>query len=275
ARGASGEPEPDPEGHMVARVAGEDAARFAPHPLTESALESSLGARPPVAEPRRGDERDEAAAAAEGLGELPWAYADDTLMVLPRDPRTLFLYWDHAPDTLRDAWEGLDGGKPQIWVFAQERDGGWTRVRVLDFALESRSYYVHDLDAGRVYRAEIHVVDRTGRDRLLPRSSNLMMLPAVGPSPIIDDRFMRILWAEPLQRLLARAQAGGHFPEDVREELARLSDWSRFQAQGGSSGGVGGVLGGGMGGRPSSPWMRPTSSSSPSSPWGRPGGEDV
>jgi hypothetical protein len=101
-----------------------------------------------------------------------------------------------------------------------------------------------------------------------------MVLPPVGPSPIIDDRFLRILWSEPLQRLLARAQAGGAFPEDVRAELARLSDWSRFQAQGGSSGGIGGVLGGGMGGRPSSPWMRPSSFSSPSSPWGRPGGED-
>jgi hypothetical protein len=274
-RAAGGEPEPDPEGHMVARVAGEDAARFAPHPLTESALESSRSARPAGVEPRRGAEAaGEAPAMEEGLGELPWAYGDDALMALPRDPRTLFLYWDHAPDTLRDAWAGLDGGKPQIWVFAQERDGGWTRVRVLDFALESRSYYLHDLDPGRVYRAEIHVVDRQGRDRLLPRGSNPMMLPAVGPSPIIDDRFLRILWSEPLQRLLREAQAGGLFPEDVRAELARLSDWSRFQAQGGSSGGIGGVLGGGMGGRPSSPWMRPSSFSSPSSPGGRSGGED-
>ena len=265
-RGATAEP--DPEGHMVARVAGEEAARGAPHPLTESALDAARVALPATQARARVP-----AELAEGLGDLPRSYEDDALMALPRDPKTLFLYWDHGPDTLRQAWDGLDGGKPQLWVFAQEPGGGWARVRQLDFALESRSYYVHGLEPGRVYRAEIHVVDRQGRDRLLPRASNPMMLPAAGPSPIIDDRFMRLLWGDPLQRLLQKAHAAGAFPEDVRAELARLSDWSRFQGQSGGSS-AGGLGAGGMGGRPSSPWMRPSSPSSPSSPWGRSGGED-
>jgi hypothetical protein len=171
---------------------------------------------------------------------------------------------------VRGAWEGLDEGRPQLWVFTREPSGAWTRVRVVDFALESRSYYIHDLEPGRVYRAEIHVIDRRGRDKLLPRASNEMMLPAVGPSPVIDDRFMRILWSEPLQRLLRDARPGGPFPDDVRAQLARLSDWSRFQAAAGGGSASAGV--GGMGGgRPASPWMRP--SSSPSSPWGGKGGE--
>ena len=156
-----------------------------------------------------------------------------------------------------------------MWIFAREPDGGWTRVKVLDFALESRSYYIHDLEPGRVYRAEVHVVDRHGRERLVPRSSNEMMLPPVGPSPLVDDRFMRILWSEPMQRLLRNSRAGGPFPEDVRQQLARLSDWSRF------AGRVWGGSAGGMGGRPfsatSSPSLPP---SSPSSPWGPSDGED-
>src|SRR6266542_1200293 len=264
------EPEPDPEGYMVARVAGEDAVRVAPHPMTESAMEAARGqgarmeneAREIPPEPAPGPN-----AYDEQLGELPWSYADDALMALPRDPKTLFLYWDHSHDTVRHAWEGLDGGRPQLRLFAPRPDGRWTRIRAVDFALESRSYYIHDLEPGRVYRAEIHVVDRQGRDKLLAKASNEMMLPPVGPSPVIDDRFMRILWSEPLQRLLREAHPGGPFPDDVRAQLARLSDWSRF------AGRVWGGSAGGMGGRPFSPASAPSSPSPPSSPWGRTDGE--
>jgi hypothetical protein len=185
-------------------------------------------------------------------------------MALPRDPTTLFFYWDHAPETVRDAWHGLDEGRPQLWIFMREPSGGWTKVRSVDFALESRSYYIHDLEPGRIYRAEIHVVDKNGRAKQVPRPSNEMMLPPIGPSPIIDDRFMRILWSEPLQRILRHPTPGGAFPDDVRAQLARLSDWARFQSS------AGGSSVGGMGGRPTSPWMRP---SSPSSPMGGKGGE--
>jgi hypothetical protein len=276
-QGPEAEPEPDPEGHMVARVMGEDAARRAPHPMTESAMESRRAERPTRPQP--------APAYDEGLGDLPWTYSDDSLVALPRDPKTLFLYWDHAQETLRHAWEGLDGGRPQLWVYAQGPNGRWERVRVVDFALESRSYYIHDLDPGRIYRAEIHVVDRQGRDKLLPQASNPMMLPAVGPSPVIDDRFMRILWSEPLQRLLRDATPGGAFPEELRAQLMRLSDWSRFQpSAGGSSAGAFGAAGGagagaagagaGAGLRPTSPWVRPSSFGVPSSPWGWSGEED-
>jgi hypothetical protein len=266
-----GEREPDPEGYIVARVAGEAAVRGAPHPMTESAMDAERGGRDlDEREPPRPP-----GAYDENLGELPWAYGDDVLMALPRDPTTLFFYWDHAPETLRDIWEGLVGGRPQLWVFVREPSGAWTKVRALDFALESRSYYIHDLEPGRVYRAEIHVVDRAGRERLLPKASNEMMLPAVGPSPIIDDRFMRILWGEPLQRLMRESRPGGPFPDDIRAQLARLSDWSRFQgtAGGGSaSASAAGEAAGGIGGRPTSPWVRPTSGGFPS-PWGGKGGE--
>jgi hypothetical protein len=269
--GKAGGTAPDPDAYMVSRVAGEEAVRVAPHPMTASAAEGERASSRP---PRRGPPT--MPHYEEHLGELPGGYSDDALMVLPRDPKTLFLYWDHAHDTVRRAWENLDGGQAQVWLFARERDGNWTRVRTIDFALESRSYYVHDLEPGRVYRAEIHIVDAHGRQNLLPSKSNEMMLPPVGPSPIIDDRFMRILWSEPLQRLLRQTYAGGPFSHELREQLMRLSDWSRFG--GGSWGGSGvGMAGmgegaGGMGGRPFSPTSSPSASSSGTWPWGG-GGE--
>src|SRR5919197_1399048 len=76
-----GEPEPDPEGYIVARVAGEAAARGAPHPMTESAIDAEQqrvgGAGEDVEPPEPRDAQDE------GFGELPWAYGDDVLMALP------------------------------------------------------------------------------------------------------------------------------------------------------------------------------------------------
>lgn len=250
--------EPDPEGHFVARVRGEEAVREAPHPMTEA----TAAAQPVAAPPRKGLRAEHHY--EEELGELPWSYGDDAFIALPRDPRTLFLYWDHAEQTLRGAWDELDGGRPQLWLYERRADGGWERIRTVEFALESRSYYIHDLDPGRAYRAEIHVVDRLGRTRLVGAPSNEMELPPMGASAVVDDRFMRLPWGEPLQRLLHHVREGGPFPEELRAQFARLSDWGRFgeTGGGGSAGGIGGV---GAVGRPGS------APSSPSSPWGPPG----
>jgi hypothetical protein len=245
ARARRPEEGPDPDGYFVARVRGEEAVREAPHPMAETAGDGWPEAEEAVGAP----------VYDEHLGDLPWGYGDDAFVALPRDPKTLFLYWDWAQATLARAFEGMDHPRTQLWVFARA-GGDFERVRVLEFALESRGFYVHDLVPGRVYRAEIHVVDRAGRERSLAHPSNECALPPVGPSPVVDDRFIRIPWDMPLGRLLGPGHPGVPFPEEARALLARLSDWSRFSAPtwGGSAGG--------MGGRPFSP------TSSPSSPFG-------
>jgi hypothetical protein len=236
---------PDPEGYFVARVRGEDAVREAPHPMAETAGDGWAEAEEAVGAPVYDEQ----------LGDLPWSYGDDAFVALPRDPRTLFLYWDWSQATLARGFEGLDRGRAQLWIFARGASD-WERLRIIEFALEARGFYVHDLAPGRVYRAEIHLVDRAGRERLLASPSNECALPPVGPSPTVDDRFIRIPWEVALGRLLGPGHAGAPFSEDARTLLARLSDWSRFASPtwGGSAGG--------MGGRPFSPI------SSPSSPFG-------
>jgi hypothetical protein len=239
--GANG---PDPEGYFVARVRGEDAARHAPHPMREDAEDTAF------------EEEGEAPTAFdEGLGDLPTSYGEDAFVALARDPRTLYLYWDHSGPTVNGSLADLDHPRVQLWVFARV-GAGWERVRVLEFALESRGYYVHDLEPGRLYRAEIHVVDRLGRERLIGHGSNEIGLPPLGPSPIVDDRFIRIPWDVPLGRLLGPGHEGGPFSEEARAMLARLSDWSRFTSKatwGGSAG---------------APGDRPSSPSSPGGPFG-------
>ncbi len=240
----------DPEGFFVARMRGEEGLRQAPHPMTEAAAERQ-GPGPRGFEPP-------AAPWEEWLGELPWSYGDDAFFALPRDPRTLYLYWDHSRETVGAALAGLEDARAQLWIFARQESGPFERVRVLDFALESRSYYVHDLEPGRIYRAEIHVVGRGGA-RLLGRPSNEARLPAAGPSAAVDDRFARIPWDVHLMKWLRELHPGGPFSEEARALLARLSDWSRFARAGSEA----------PGGRPSSPGEAPRS---PSSPWGPFGG---
>jgi hypothetical protein len=237
----------------VARVRGEEAVREAPHPMTETTADVAEAFRA-VDLAEEGFEAGEVY--EEQLGELPWGYGDDAFVALPRDPRTLFLYWDFSQETARAAFAGLERPRVELRVFARE-GGGWEPVRTVEFALESRGYYVHDLTPGRVYRAEIHAVDRRGQQRQLGRGSNEMMLPPLGPSAVIDDRFIRIPWEVPLGRLLGPGHAGGPFSAEARALLARLSDWSRF------AGRPGGGSAGGAGGRPTSPGV-----SSPSSPFG-------
>lgn len=203
---------PDPEGFFVARVRGEDAVRDAPHQL----LEPGGWAEEPPARPL--DD--------EGLGDLPWTYGDDLLVALPRDPRTLFVYWDQSPGTVAAASAGIPDAKVQLWVFA----GGdrWDRVRVVDVALEARGWYVHDLEPGRPYRAELHVVGSGGQDRLLPGPSISTALPPHGLSPIVDDRFATLPWDVALPKLMGPGVPGGPFSEEARALLARLSGWDRF-----------------------------------------------
>jgi hypothetical protein len=239
---------PDLEGYFVARVRGEEAVREAPHPMAEGGADQPIPRwSEGVGEPHW----------EERLGDLPWGYGDDAFVALPRDPKTLFLYWDHGRETVQRAFDGMDHGRAQLRVFLRV-ESGWDPIRAIEFALESRGFYVHDLEAGRTYRAEIHAVDGHGRDRLVGRGSNEVTLPRVGPSPVVDDRFIRIPWDMPLGRLLGPGHPGEPFSEEARALLERLSDWSRFG--GGSWGSAGG-----MGGRPFSP------TSSPSSPGGRPG----
>ncbi len=235
-----GEGLPDPEGYFVARVRGEEAVRDAPHAMGESGSDQPWSAETEGVGASKYDE---------GLGDLPWGYGDDAFVALPRDPTTLFLYWDLAQETVARGFDGLDHGRAQLWLFARAGEG-WDRLGTIEFALESRGYYLHDLEPGRTYRAEIHAIDRRGQERLVGRSSNPVSLPPVGPSPIIDDRFARIPWDMPLGRLLGPGHAGAPFSDEARALLARLSDWSRF------SGPTWGSAGG-MGGRPFSPTSSP------------------
>lgn len=163
-----------PEAHLVARVVGEEGLAEAPFPMREDFLAPPTQPEPPP------------------LLDLPAAYHDDAFVALARDPNTLWVYWDFAPHTLGAAKEGLAAPRTKMRIF---QDG---RLRAeLDFALESRSFYVHDLEPDHAYRAEIYFIGSNG-ERLLGKS-NEIRLPPAGPSSWIDDRYLDLPWDRPLK----------------------------------------------------------------------------
>ncbi len=180
------QPEPHPaeplvEGFFVARVAGEEEARR--HRMVEEKAA-------PVREGHGGRVYDEK------LGELPAQYEDDAVLLLPRDPHTLFFFWDFHPRTRQAAAEGLVSPRAVLRVF-----DGDQQVREVDFALESKSYYLHDLTPGRAYRVEACFVGRDGQSRRVGLSSSVVALPALGPSSNTEVRFLHVPWGLPLVRL--------------------------------------------------------------------------
>ncbi|MGZ3460058.1 MAG: DUF4912 domain-containing protein, partial [Archangium sp.] len=150
--------EPLVEGFFVARMAGEHEVWH--HHLTESQRRRP---RETLGSPDY-DER---------LGELPMDYEDDTALLLPRDPHTLFILWDFSAEARRRALDGLESPRAVLRVY----DDSDVLVRVIDIALESRSYYVHGLPPGRPYRVEAHFVGSSGRSRRIGHSSNRVFLP--------------------------------------------------------------------------------------------------
>ncbi len=178
APGESAPTEPDPEGHLVARVAGERAVHASDLPLVEEKV--------PPSSPRPPEGYDEM------LGELPDGYGEDSIVLLAKDPRSLYLYWDFSRETVEHAFAWMPGLHTKVRLYSDN-----VLDREVDFALEARSWYFHDLAPGRTYRAELtsHAID--GQVRRIGGASNDVNLPPEGPSPQVEDRFLRIPWEVP------------------------------------------------------------------------------
>ncbi|MCP3062440.1 DUF4912 domain-containing protein [Myxococcus sp. K38C18041901] len=163
--------EPVIEGFFVARVAGESEARR--HHLQEKVEHRPVSAQ-----------RGEGHTVAQDA--LPSEYQDDTVLLLARDPNTLFALWDFSAATRTRAMRDLDSPRAVLRVF-----DGDALVRELDCVLETRGYYIHGLPAGRLYRIEAHFIGRDGRSHRIGGSSNRVALPPTGVSTDTTVRFMR------------------------------------------------------------------------------------
>ncbi|MGC4114664.1 MAG: DUF4912 domain-containing protein [Myxococcales bacterium] len=123
----------------------------------------------------------------EQLGELPESYGDDSVVLLPKDPHTLYFYWDLSPATLDRAFAWMPGLRTRLRLLEGDRV-----VRDVDFSVGARGWYFYGLPSGHVFRVEMLALAEDGQVRRIGTRSNPARLPALGPSPVRDDRFVRI-----------------------------------------------------------------------------------
>jgi hypothetical protein len=158
------------------------------------------------------------------IADLPWSYDDDRVVLLARDPQTLFVYWDIHPDTLAAATR--DWSAPRVLLQLWAVGGTETLLRDLDVDLGWRGYYLYDCAPEQAYRVELLVRGPAGESRRLGASSRVVRTAASGPSAWIDDRFASVGPDAPLP-------ADGI--EGAREALERLHERAHDLSSEGSS----------------------------------------
>ncbi|WP_147445764.1 DUF4912 domain-containing protein [Corallococcus aberystwythensis] len=204
--------EPLVEGFFVTKMAGEKEARR--HHL----LEEQAPRLPPAdASP----ERDE------HLSMLPLDYQDDAMVLLARDPHTLFVFWDFSDASRNRALDELPSPRAVMKVF----DGEGVS-REVDFALESRSFYLQGMTPGRTYRVEAHFVGSDGRSRRIGHSSNRATLPPAGPSVDTSIRFLRMPPPPVVDRSRTEAVPPSASARVPRVEEREYVTWRRVQLPG-------------------------------------------
>lgn len=166
----------------------------------------------------------------EALGELPESYDEESLVLITKGPYALYLYWDFSQETLARL-QRMQGAVTCLRLFAGDQ-----MVRELECTLNDRSWYFHGLQPGLTYRVELVAISAEGDVMRIGPSSNAVQLPTDAPSPLIDDRFIRLPFD------VSASSVAEAIRQSEREEKATLPPLSRtlrallYQASGGMSG---------------------------------------
>lgn len=138
---------------------------------------------------------------------LPETYGVDRLVLLPKDPHSLFAYWEVTPaleNKLREQYgDTLDMSRLVLRIHYLDF-GGITDIDVNSY---TNNWYLHVNDADSAYRVEL--------GRLLPDGnfvsllvSNTIQTPRDSISSVIDPRWkMFNFWQN---RYVRRPQQGGY-----------------------------------------------------------------
>lgn len=169
-------------------------------------------------------------------GDLPRAYGRDRLVLLVRDPHTIFAYWEVTPTTrvqaLRTLGVEAEGAREVLRVYdvtfvTFTGDNAWLSLDV-ELTPGAESWYVNVSRPGASYCAEVGLRTSTGRFLPLVRS-NTVTTPRSSPSP--DTR---VRWAD--LRHGAPARAGTvHWDGSRLPSAAASYEGSSDGAFGGSS----------------------------------------
>ncbi|HND63582.1 MAG TPA: DUF4912 domain-containing protein [Elusimicrobiota bacterium] len=123
-------------------------------------------------------------------GPLPRDYGTTRLVLLPRDPRWMYCYWEVAPYTWeevrRQFGPDVSRGRPVLRLHAEH--GGKHTAFDVDVNLEARNWYVYSPRGDGQWHAELGLILPDGRFVLLA-ISNKIRLPAGEVSDLFDEKW--------------------------------------------------------------------------------------
>ena len=123
----------------------------------------------------------------EELGELPWSYGDGRLVVLIRDPQTIYVYWDLSQQQIEQAFGGLGSARASLKLWNVR---GNELIREAEVHLDARGWYVRELPSALELRVELWALGERGM-RLI-RSARPVKLPAAAESDEMYALYARL-----------------------------------------------------------------------------------
>lgn len=137
----------------------------------------------------------------EGLGDLPDGYGESRIVLLPRDPRWAYVYWD-VPNEHKQALRYQGGSRLALRFYdVTDIDINYQSPHSLqqfECSELAREWYLPVPVSDRDYMAEIGYVCDDGRWLMLARSA-AMRIPPVYPSDWIEDKFLTIQFNDELR----------------------------------------------------------------------------
>ena len=129
--------------------------------------------------------------------EIPERYGDNRIVMMVRDPWTLYAYWEiskEVEDSVREKMrrEGAAVSKSILRIFEITGDGPEAGPRaVLDFELRdwANNWYAHAGEPGKSWIADLGILSTDGAFYTLARS-NMVRTPVHDISAVCDEEWM-------------------------------------------------------------------------------------
>ncbi len=169
-------------------------AQKPPSPPVEP-LEAGFFVAPGAQPPSAG-----ASSAFDLQADLPASYGTQTLVALPKDPTTLFLFWDFDRATGEAVARDLGAARIVLRVYDE-----MTLVRESDLSLETGHLYLRDLPKDRAYRFEVHAIGESGKSRRIAAAESPL---GIGVDADASLRTARLSWSTRLSDLKAAKDRG-------------------------------------------------------------------
>lgn len=129
------------------------------------------------------------------VGHLPNEYGRDRFVLLTRDPRWLFAYWEITPETEKKirakAGNDIKNARRVLRVYDLESESGAASSFDIQIHSGAKSWYIHLPHDAASWRIEIGYIGESGRFYKI-FESNTVITPKKGVSSVIDEKY-RIL----------------------------------------------------------------------------------